>query len=584
MVALDIPGLADSRPAHLTTFTVKAAGTDLGGEYKIVSIEIRREVNRVPRATLVLIDGDAAAQTFAHSEEDTLIPGVEVEILGGYSSDEATLFKGVVTRHRIEVMQRGGSRLTVEMCDPVFRMTLGRRSRNFSDVTDSDVMETVIGMHAGLSAEVTPTAVPHPQIVQHQVSDWDFLVMRAEMAGYAVIAVDGAVKVAPPAQAGAAVSTAIFGQGLFSAEVELDAESQFTAVETGAWDAANQELTTAEADDAVTPGPGNLTGADLAATGGVGAALRHPGARDQAMLDQWAAAGIGRARRAAVRGRLRVQGTEALLPGTLLELGGLGSRFNGLGFVSGVRHRLGRGDWLTDVIIGTDPRAHAEKFAVAAPGAGGTLPPVQGLQIGVVVALQDDPAGEDRIQVRLPAITETDGLVWARQALLDAGDGRGTSFRPEIGDEVVLGFLDADPRDPVIIGAMHSSAKPTPIAGADDNHEKGIVTRSGMRVHWNDDTVVATIDTPNGNRIVLSEEDGSLLVEDENANKIEMTSDGIAMESPGDIKLKATGDVKIEGVNVELKASATVKAEGSGGAELTSSGSTVVKGSVVQIN
>jgi hypothetical protein len=63
-----------------------------------------------------------------------------------------------------------------------------------------------------------------------------------------------------------------------------------------------------------------------------------------------------------------------------------------------------------------------------------------------------------------------------------------------------------------------------------------------------------------------------------------LNSDGIAMESPGDIKLAATGDVKIEGTNIELKASATVKAEGSGGAELTSSASTVVKGSVVQIN
>ncbi len=584
MALTDIPGLADTRPAHLTTFTVKAAGTVLEGEYKIVSIEIRREVNRLPKATMVLIDGDAAAQTFAHSEEDTLIPGVEVEITGGYSSEETTLFKGIVTRHRIEVMRRGGARLTIEMRDPVFRMTLGRRSRNFTEVTDSDVMETVIGMYPDLTAEVTATTVPHPQIVQHQVSDWDFLVMRAEIAGFAVIVIDGTVKIGPPAVAGAAVTAAVFGQGLFSAELELDAESQLTAVETGAWDAANQELATAEADDAATPGPGNLTGADLASAGGAGAALRHAGARDQAALDQWAAAGIGRARRAAVRGRLRVQGTEVLVPGVLIELGGFGSRFNGLGLVSGVRHRLGRGDWLTDVIIGSDPRAHAEIYAVAAPGAGGTIPPVQGLQIGVVTALEGDPAGEDRIQIRLAAITETDGLVWARQALLDAGNGRGTSFRPEIDDEVILGFLDADPRDPVILGALHSSAKPTPIAGADDNHEKGIVTRSGMRLLWNDDTVVATIDTPNGNRIVLSEDDGAILIEDENGNKIEMTSDGIAMESPGDITLAATGDVKIEGTNIELKASATIKAEGSGGAELTSSASTVIKGSVVQIN
>lgn len=581
-----MPGLPefDTRATNLTTFTVKAGGTALGAEYEIVSIEIRREVNRVPKATIVLLDGDAAKQTFARSEESTLIPGVEVEILGGYSSDESTLFKGIVTRQRIVVGQSGGSRLTLELRDPVFRMTLGRRSRNFSDVTDSEVMEQVIGLNKGLTADVTSTSLKHPQVVQHQASDWDFLVMRAEMAGFAVICIDGKVSIAPPAVAGAAEVSAVFGQGLFSAELELDAETQFTSVETGAWDMANQELLTSQSDDVAPPGPGDIPGSDLANAGGVNSALRHPGALDQAMLDQWAAAGMGRARRAAVRGRVRVQGNAALVPGVLIDLGGFGSRFNGLGFVSGVRHRLGRGDWVSEVLIGSDPKAHAERYPVAAPAAGGIAPPVPGLQIGVVAALENDPAGEDRIRLRLATISETDGLVWARQALLDAGDKRSTSFRPELDDEVVVGFLDGDPHHPVILGALHSSAKPNPLAGSNDNHEKAIVTRSGMRIHWDDDKVVATIDTPAGNRIVLSEDGKSILVEDQNGNKVELNSDGIAMESPGDITLKATGDVKIEGTNVELSANASFKAKGSGGAEISSSASTVVKGSLVQIN
>src|SRR5262245_12160816 len=85
----------DTGSTSLTTFTIKAAGQALGAEYGVLSIEVRREVNRVPKATIVLKDGDAAAQTFAVSEETTLVPGVELEILGGYSSDETTLFKGI---------------------------------------------------------------------------------------------------------------------------------------------------------------------------------------------------------------------------------------------------------------------------------------------------------------------------------------------------------------------------------------------------------------------------------------------------------------------------------------------------------
>lgn len=581
---MDAPDRADTRPTHLTTFTIKAAGQVLDASMGIISIEIHREVNRVPKALVVLQDGDAATQSFAASEGETLIPGVEIEILGGYSSGETTLFKGIITRHRVELSSRTGSHLLVEARDPAFRMTLGRRSRNFTDVTDADVMEQLIGMHEGLSAEVTATTLTHPQLVQHQVSDWDFLVMRAELAELCVLCLDGTVKVAPPAVAGRAASAAIFGAGMFAAELEINAESQFTAVQAAAWDTAKQELVTVECDDVPTPGPGDLAGTDLARVGKSTATLRHSGPRDQAALDGWAASRMGRARRAAVRGKVCVQGTEALIPGTLIELGGLGRRFNGLGFVSGVRHRLGRGDWKSEAFIGLDPRAHAERFDVAAPGAGGMLPPVQGLQIGVVVALEGDPSGEERIQLRLPTITETDGLLWARQARPDAGQKRGAAFRPEIGDEVVVGFLDADPRDPVILGALHSSNKPSPIPAADLNHEKGIITRSGMRLHWNDDTVVTTIDTPGGNRILLSEEDEGIVIEDQNGNKVEMNADGLLLESPKDVKLVARGAVKIEGNNLELVAKASFKAEGSGGAEIKSDAITVIKGAMVKIN
>ena len=193
--------------------------------------------------------------------------------------------------------------------------------------------------------------------------------------------------------------------------------------------------------------------------------------------------------------------------------------------------------------------------------------------------------GEDRIQIKYTTISETDGEVWARQALLDAGDGRGTTFRPEIGDEVIVGLLNSDPNDPVILGAVHSSAKPTPIEGSNDNHEKAIVTRSGMRLHFDDDKIIATIDTPSGNSIVLSEDESSIVIADQNDNKLTLNDSGIALESLKDITVSSSGgDVKIEGINVEISASASVKMDGSGTAELTSSGSTTVKGSIVQIN
>ena len=90
------------------------------------------------------------------------------------------------------------------------------------------------------------------------------------------------------------------------------------------------------------------------------------------------------------------------------------------------------------------------------------LAPVAGLQAGVVTD-NEDPAGEFRVRVRLPLVNDGDDGVWARVASLDAGAERGFFFRPEIGDEVLLGFLDDDPRQPVLLGMLHSSALAAPL-------------------------------------------------------------------------------------------------------------------------
>jgi hypothetical protein len=61
-------------------------------------------------------------------------------------------------------------------------------------------------------------------------------------------------------------------------------------------------------------------------------------------------------------------------------------------------------------------------------------------------------------------------------------------------------------------------------------------------------------------------------------------SAGIVLESSGDISVKASGDLNLEGANVNIKASAQLKGEGGSGAEISSSGTAVLKGSLVQIN
>jgi Rhs element Vgr protein len=281
---------------------------------------------------------------------------------------------------------------------------------------------------------------------------------------------------------------------------------------------------------------------------------------------------------------VKTDGTAKVNPGELIQLNGVGERFQGKLFVTGVRQQLEKGTWETVFQFGVNPEWFTETYNVQQPLAGALLPAIQGLQIGIVTQLESDPDSEDRIMVRIPVIHKDDEGIWCRLSTLDAGNERGTFFRPEIGDEVVVGFINNDPRHGIVLGMVNSSAKPTPVTPADDNHEKGYVSRSKMKMIFNDDKKSFTLETPAGNKFLITEEDKKIYFEDQNGNKITMNEDGIKMESIKDIILKAKYDIKGEGVNIELKGSGQAKIEGSGGAEVSSGGTTSVKGSIVNIN
>ena len=271
-------------------------------------------------------------------------------------------------------------------------------------------------------------------------------------------------------------------------------------------------------------------------------------------------------------------------PGMTVALRGLGARFNGKAYVTAIRHEISSGTWFTHAQFGLNPTFFHEKPDISAPPAGGLLPAVSGLQIGIVTQLKEDPDGEDRILVKMPLISNADKGIWARVATLDAGKERGTFFRPEIGDEVILGFVNDDPRDAVVLGMLHSSKNAAPVKAKDENHIKGLVTRSKMKVMFDDEKKIITIETPAGNKVVISEDDKSITTKDQNGNESKMSDEGISVKSPKDIKIEATGDVSIKGKNVKVEAQMNFEAKGSVGAKLEGGAQAVVKGGTVMIN
>lgn len=570
-----------SKPADQPSFTVKVNGSAIPNELQIQSVVVSRCFNKIASAELSILDGDPALGDFSQSNRDEFAPGNEIEVLMGYHGDETLIFKGLVIRHGIRVYAHKPSVLKVEMKDAALKLSGSPKNAYFYEVNDADIMDEIIAQ-AGLSSEIEATNVTHSSMVQFNACDWDFILTRAEANGKLVSTVNGTMVIKKPVKQ-SPVLTLAYGGNMLDFEAVVDARIQYKTTQTSSWRAADQAVVEEAANDEG-ESSGNLNAAELAEVIGDDALkLKHLGLEDSE-LEEWANSHQVRQNFAKVRGRVRVQGFGDIWPGSFVTLQGVGERFNGTVLVSGVRHEISAKNWETDISFGLAPESYAVTSQLNnMPSANGLLPSVSGLQIGLVTDLED-PDGEERIQVRLPMIDPDDEGVWARIANLDAGENRGSVFRPEVDDEVVVGFLNDDPRNPIILGMLNSSAKPAAIEASNDNHEKGFVTRGELKLLFNDETAVLSLSTPNGNQLELSEEAGAIKLEDENGNVVLMDKEGIHLESCKDVNIKASGDINLEANNINASASQSLKMEGSSGAELSSGASTTVKGSIVQIN
>ncbi|MDD2720194.1 MAG: type VI secretion system tip protein VgrG [Gallionella sp.] len=567
--------------AEQREFTVKAGGQEVSRSHHLLSVSVTLAANRIGWARLAYQDGAASGGDFALSDTDLFKPGQTVEILAGGRRDRLSLFKGVVVRHSLRLRDTSAPQLVVDCRHAAMKLTVATKSASYFDHKDSEIIAALLS-DAGISAEVESTSVTHRQLVQFQCSDWDFLLARAAANGKLVWPDGERLIVKSPAIAATAGVTLRFGATLLELDAEIDARQQYSGVRGISWDAAQQALAESSAAAPAFSGPGNLAPDDLSAVAGAGdLELRHSTLQPNE-AQAWADAAFSRARLDKVSGRAKCTGIAAIKPGDTVALAGVGARFNGNVFVSGVRHEsdLVQG-WKTHLQFGGVAEAACQP---AASPAGSLLARVAGLQIGVVESLED-PDGEHRVRVRLPLLGADSEGIWARVASLDAGNERGFFFRPEIGDEVVLGFLDEDPRHAVLLGMLHSSAKPAPLPAQDDNNEKLYKSRAGMRLYFDDDKKVMRLDTPAGNSLTLSEDDKSIVLADQHGNTLKMDADGIALASMKALKLKAATEIAIEsGTALSAKGGTELKLEGGTQAELSSSAVTSVKGSMVQIN
>ncbi len=581
------------------TYEITVGGKEIGTKYAVTSIEVHKELNKLPSALVKIADGIPSKTDFPISGGKEFLPGAEVEIKLGYDSKNKSVFKGIIMKHTISSGEEG-SKLVIECKDKLTKMTVGRKNAYYAKKKDSDIISTLVS-NGGGSATVKATTYQHKNMIQFNASDWDFMLMRADANGMLVNVDSGKATVEPPDTSKAADLVVTYGNStIFEFEAEMNAEDQLSKTSSYAWADGDQKVVDG-AGKASLKTPGDVTSGKLADVLGVKEYnLQSVGNMEAADLKSWASAKLTRAQLASFVGTVKFIGNGAILPGDMLELAGMGTHFNGNVFVRSVTQHL-EDDWTTEVQFGVPVDWYfQENPDAAAPPAGGLLPPVAGLQIGIVKSIEKDPDNNFRVEVKIPILQQDKDTVWARLSTFYATNKSGAFFYPEVNDEVVLGFLNDDPRFPIILGSVHSSKLPPGETPEKKNETKAFISKEKIKITFDEKNKALTLETPGGNEAVISDKDKGITLKDQHGNKIVLNSSGIEINSTKKLVLKSAQDteitssakltekgsmgVSVSGMKIEQKADTTFSAQGSASAELKASGNVTVKGAMVMIN
>ncbi|EXU74931.1 type VI secretion system tip protein VgrG [Erwinia mallotivora] len=585
----------------VTTWTIKIDGKAIDSAIGVIAIHVRYQINHIATAELTISDGDMPSQRFDVSDADTFKPGATISVSAGYASDEKTIFEGIIISHGLEITANNSSFLNIVCKDQAIAMTIAKHSQCFLAQSDSKIISALLAKYPNITSSVGSITDPWPELVQFNSTDWDFILTRAEANGFVVTNQCNKVTVDKPATSTAAALVVTWGTDLISFSAKTDARNQLSSVTATAWDSASQNMVTGSGSAQSIAGQGTFTSADLAKVLGISDyRLQTASTISTDALTRWANGHQVKAMLSKVRGSVTFQGNASATINSLLELSGVGERYNGSHYVGGIHHSIEKGQWITTAELGMSPMWSAEHRDIAAPPASGYLPPVDGLQIGIVTKLDGDPDSSYRIQIKLPTLDNDSSLIWARLASFYGSSGCGNFFIPEIGDEMIVGFINQDPSNPVILGSLYSSRNIMPEEITADNYIKTIVTKSKMKIIFDDETSIMTLITPNGNSVVMSDKDKSVTLTDQNSNTISMGESGIAINSSKDITItakgsvsinstrdtivKATGDANISALNVSAQANTGLTLKGNTTAELSCSGITTIKGTLVKIN
>ena len=580
----------------LSEVVIKIDGKNICEDNVLDYIETCSCINSLPYAIIRIHDF-----FFTSSESENLCAnnpvfkiGAKVEIEFGDQEEIKSVFEGVLLDKAFKMdAQEGFCFLELHVYTFAYKMHIVKKNAFYSDKTDSDIIKDIISKYDGIKPKLGNMALKHESIIQRDITDWDFINMRSQVYGFVVCVSGDSITVDSPQNVSSGVKT-IFGENILEMNLKINSSHQIEKACGKIWDKKNQKIKDISSESVKDNFFDKIKASDITKnTDKQEFSFLHDGVGEEEM--KALVNGIMSLNRLAkVIGTITIEGNADVKCNSTIDIERCAENFNGKAYVSGVKHIFENGDWVTKIFIGFSPLKNKDLWHNVK-----LLHHISGIKYGKVVKIDGDKESEFRIFVNIPLFHNEGEGIWCRLATFYASSCSGAFFFPEVDDEVIVSFVDSDPREAIVLGVLYNAKNKPKIEKIDAKNEiKGIYTKGGLEISFDEKDKIVKIKTATNREIIISDKDESIILGN-NGDTFSLTKDGVKIKSSkdiivegkninfnanGSVNIKAKSDVKIEATNISTNGSMGVEVKGGNGAKLESSGITEIKGSMVNIN
>jgi phage protein D len=594
-------------PNYIATPTLKIKGTAATAALMedLLQISVEESLHLPSMFTLVInnapFSGRSSDTFWKHTDAFAIGDAIEI----GFSSstntssdfddaNQGTVLKGEVTAIEVNFTSKSDAPIIIRGYDVSHRLHRGRKIRSFQSVTDSDMVNTIIGEVSISAGTVTTTSATHDYVFQENQTNMEFLRERAARNGFELFVQDGKLNFRSPT-AGTTLNLTWLTD-LSSFRVRVSSADQVGSVEVRGWDYVNKEAIVSTISSASTVQTSNEHGNGVDKSSSFSGKPSEPKMTvvDQRVATSSDAEAIAQALMDElgsefIQADAKAEGNPLIRVGKVVSLSEMG-KYTGSYYITEARHFYIGGIYTTEFSV--RGLRSGDLISTIAPQT--RLKPGQTMLVGIVTDNKDtDSLG--RVKVKFPTLTEDHTSTWARVVSMGAGSDRGFDWLPEVDDEVLVAFEHGDIHRPYVIGNVWNGTDTPHVEPTDSVGDEGVRLRTlktrlghilqfveedkgdskkgvylttvdGHKLSFDDSTKFIKAETAGGHSIFMDDDGkkieiitsgGHTLCLDDNATaKIDMTS-------TGDINITAgsANKIKLSAKDIELDASSTFVAK-----------------------